>query len=339
MTGPVPVGCFTCGAEATVNRITANLRCGCGSSEVDLVDGPEVQAQLASLRTARLSFLDFMRQGASSPVGEEIKGWNVYQGPPAGKNPRAVAPGDQTCRVCRGTGIAVQDGGTCRACGGDGKMTPTTSPEPEPLVAKHPGQSTQTSVPFMGRRIATAPVTDQEAKLPTPEQVLSETVPDYTDRGQRRPHSTDPFSWDDTSTHYPRADTLSPANRYREQRDYSQPPPGHFAMPGASCPNCGQDPTHLVKDHKENAWWHCPDCGPLANIDKNPAIDPYSPGDDFRPNPKNFKSGKTAGAYRGKDRGSILRIALVVAENNSGLTPREVVHLARTTASRYLEKS
>jgi hypothetical protein len=332
MSAPVEVCCLACGNQAYVNRVTAGLRCGCGSTDVDLFDGtPDQLHTLAAAKTAQQPFLAFMREGASSPVGDEIKGWNVYQGPMPGANPWGP-PSKQNipCPTCHGLGFDLQDGGPCRECGGDGEMTPTTSATPEPLVARHPGSSTQTSVPFMGRR--------RVAATPTVEDVLRETTPDYNDRGGKKPKSTDAFSWTDTNTHYPRADTASPAVRYREQRDYSEAPPGHFAMHGAACPNCGQDPTHLVKDHKENAWWHCPNCGPLANIDKHPEVDPYNPTEEFLPNPKGFKEGKVAN-YRGKDRGSLLRMVAVTQQSNPGLTAAQVVFLARSAASRYLERS
>lgn len=329
----IPVCCFSCGAKACVNRVTAGLRCGCGSTDIDLYDGSADQLQaLAVARVSRQSFLDFMREGSSSPVGTEIPGWDVYAGPAPGANPWGTPATEKPCEECRGSGTDILDGGPCRACGADGQRTPPTAAHPEPLVARHPGRSTQTRVPFVGRRRTAAPA------MPTVEETLRETTPDYSDRGGKVPKSTKQFSWDDTATHYPRADSMSPATRFREERDYSQPPPGHFEMPGAACPNCGQDPTHLVKDHKENAWWHCPDCGPLANIDKHPEIDPYSPAEGFLPNPKGFKQGKTA-TYRGRDRGSVLRMVGAVRNSNPGLSTREVLHLARNAAHRYLETS
>jgi hypothetical protein len=334
MSASVPVCCFSCGNQACVNRVTANLRCRCGSTDVDLFDGsPEQLQALAMAKIARTSFLDFMREGASTPVGSEIKGWNVYEGPMPGPNPwGSPATAGAPCPACHGNKFDLQDGGPCRECGGSGVMTPTTSVSPAPLVARHPEPTTQTKIPFMARRRVTA--------APTVEDVLRATTPDYSDRGGKRPPKGDgtPFSWDDTGTHYPRADSMSPATRYRQERDYSQTPPGHFAMPGAACPNCGADPTHLVKDHKENAWWHCPNCGPLANIDQHPQIDPYAPEEGFTPNSGGFKEGKTA-TYEGQDRGSLLRMVATTAQANSGLSPREVVFLARAAVSRYLEQS
>jgi hypothetical protein len=335
MSAPVEVCCFACGAQACVNRVTAGLQCRCGSVDVDLYDGsPEQLRTLAVARIGQQGFLEFMQSltfEASAPVGDEIKGWNVYQGPPPGPNPWGPQrPASQVCPICHGSQIDVQDGGPCRECETTGRVVPTTAVTPPLQVARHPGTSTQTKVPFMGRR--------RVAAHPSVEEVLRETTPDYSDRGGKGPKEKDePFRWNDTNTHYPRADTMSPATRYREQRDYSQAPPGHFAMPGASCPNCGQDPTHLVKDHKENAWWHCPNCGPLANIDKHPEIDPYRPTENFLPNPKGFKTSKVA--YAGNDRGSLLRMIAVAQEGNPGLSVPEVIFLVRNSASRYLEQS
>jgi hypothetical protein len=328
MTG-IPVCCMACGAQACVNRVTANLQCGCGSSDVDIYDGSPGQLQaIAAARASQLSFLAFMREGTSTPVGTEVPGWNVYQGPPPSPNPWGHAKSSLPCPVCHGSKFDVQDGGVCRECGGSGTMTPTTSVAPAPLVAKHPDSSTQTSVPFMGRR--------KQATAPSIEEVLKETAPGYSDRGGKGPKDKSAeFSWNNTDTHYPRADSMSPATRYREPHDYTEPPKGHFAMPGAACPNCGQDPTHLVKDHKEDAWWRCPNCGPLANIDKNPSVDPYEPPEEFLPDGSKFKE-RTA-TYRGKSRGSLLRMALATQESNPGLTERQVLFLARNAVSRYLE--
>lgn len=338
MTG-IEVFCWSCAAHAAVNKVTATLRCGCGSDDVDLWDGGREQlARVAAVRSARtVSFVDFMTKQAAPAT---LPGWNEYQGPMPGKNPMQVGPtqwpetdsgGKTTCPVCHGSGFSLQDGGPCRECGGSGKLTPNTTPEP-PAVARHNYPSTQTKVPFMGQKRVATPGED------TVERVLQETTPGYSNRGPQGPARPGrAFSWNDAETHFPKAPNgaRSPHLKNWEPRPYEHDTRGVFPMPGASCPNCGADPTHLKKDYKEDAWWTCPNCGPLANVDRNPSIDPYSPGEDFKPNGKAYRESKKI--FSGKRTGILLARLATIVQTNPGLTSREALGFARSSVRKYPE--
>lgn len=320
----IEVFCWNCGNHGAVNKVTAGLRCGCGSNDVDLWDGGREQlARVASLQahpiaTPTDSFLDFMRKQAGPAT---IPGWNEYQGPMPGKNPMSVGPtqwpetGDPnapSCPVCRGSGFDPQDGQKCRECGGTGKITPNTTPEP-PAVARHNYPSTQTKVPFMGQKRHAAPG--------TVEDWLTENVPDYgvTPRAN--------------AAEYPRADQHSPNVRTWEPREYvheHKPLP----LPGASCPTCNRESTFLQRDYKGDGWWTCPKCGPMANVDRS-GVNPYEPGEDFRPNGRSYRAAKKL--LPGRKTGVLLARIALIAENNPGLTPRETVGLAVHSVRKYSE--
>jgi hypothetical protein len=110
-----------------------------------------------------------------------------------------------------------------------------------------------------------------------------------------------------------------------------------FPMHEAPCPSCGHAPTHLVNDYKDDAWWHCPNCGPLANIDLHPEIDPYHPPEGFTPKgPRSFRtSGK--GGQRAQRTGRILRMLATVTSTNPGLRPSEALGIVRLTVKNYPE--
>lgn len=148
-----PVICTSCAATAHVNKITAGLRHGCGG-EVDLYLGTPDQLRAVAARQAD-SFADWMGRTASGDrSGEEDSRSGEYAGPMPGPNPMSNHEGEITCPTCHGSGRDLQDAtDPCRECGGDGKVTPTTTPEDRwKDVYKHRYPSTQTTVPFMGRR-------------------------------------------------------------------------------------------------------------------------------------------------------------------------------------------
>jgi rubredoxin len=268
--------CWSCAGHGAVERVTAGLRCDCGSQDIDLFDpGDKAQQQRifqvsAALAQPEPEFVDFMTKQAYTdpgPVGSEIPGWDVYKGPMPGVNPMANSDdphmGPKRCPVCHGSGYDLQDKTKCRECGGTGFMTPTTDVDP-PAVARHNYPSTQTKVPFIGSKQASNPL----------------------------------------------------------------------VLRGAACPNfrCRTQDTNLVVAANGNGWWNCPSCGPLADIDRHPEIDPYHPPTGFRPNKRSYKS-----ASRTTRAGRLVSVATSVAQQNPGLTPREVVALARNTVRRYPE--
>lgn len=337
--------CWGCAGRGVVNRVTAGIRCTCGSQDVDLwVNSTEQRGRIASLglllepdEQDPFLFAAYMVKH-SIPVGTEIPGWNEYTGPGPSANPmhNGFPPGDVVCSECHGSGIDIQDGGPCRACGTDGKRTPPTSVTPPPAVARHEGPSTQTKVPFVGKKLQAGRKSSDP--MGSVEEHIRATTPDWSAQTTIAPpsHPEIPFGWEDLSTHYPRADTYSPHHRTYEPKQYVHEMKKPFVMPGTECPNCGHSPTHLVKDHKEDAHWACPNCGPLANVDANPEVDPYNPPAGFTPmDPKKFKAAKKL--FKGRKTGQLMARIAVIAEVSPGLTRREIVGLARESVQRYAE--
>jgi hypothetical protein len=303
------VFCWDCASHADVSKVASNLRCRCGSSDIDLYD-PESEGQrqriamIASLHAPKkpVDFVSFMTKEAYTdpkPVGTEIPGWDVYKGPMPGKNPLQNSDDAHMkplrCPVCHGAGYDIQDRGPCRECGGTGFMTPTTTTEP-PAVARHNYPSTQTTVPFMGKK--------REATKPsvTTENSRATKAPDW---------------W--------------------QPKEYTHKQESPLVLRGARCPNgkCDSPNTHLVTAANGNGWWSCPSCGPLADIDRHPDIDPYNPPSGFKPKPRSFKAATrvlhTAAGSR------VTSIFAAITEHNPGLTPQETLGLARQTARRYPE--
>ena len=294
--------CWACASIGMTHRITANLRCVCGSPEVDLLDPDDVgQAKrIVAVQRSRQpepTFVEHMTKKALAPVGTEIPGWDVYKGPMPGPNPLQNSDdphmGPKRCPVCKGSGYDLRDHNICRECGGSGYMTPTTTPEP-PAVARHNYPSTQTTVPFMGKK--------KTAAKPSVETENARAV--------RTPNGWKPM-------------------------DYTHEQKTPLVMRGAACPQCANPNTHLVTSAKGEGWWSCPNCGPMANIDRHPEIDPYNPPADFKPRPRTFKAASRSSRSAAGSR--IISIAAMTADKNPGLTPHEIVSLARETVRRYPE--
>lgn len=272
-TSAIPIICFQCGSIGAVQRVTAALRCGgCGSDDLDAYTGSVEQKGLAS--TGSASFAEFMTgktalqegpQGPrKQPVGGDVEGWDEYTGPRATPTQEQNGIGTpMTCGVCHGSGFDLQEGGKCRTCGGSGFFTPNTTAE-TPAVARHDYPSTQTAVPFMGRK--------------------------------RQPV---------------------------------------LALADVACPSCSR-PTSIVADAAKHGWWRCAGCGPLANLEANPHLDPYSPPAQFKADGKGFAT--TASK---KKAGKLVPLIATIREHNPGLTAREILTLGRQTLTyaRTAEKS
>lgn len=318
-----PVICRTCRAVASVNRVTAGLRCACGSADVDLFDPGE------------LGFHEFMGAAHGPGTGwtqsrpDPLKGWSEYAGEMPGPNPGWGHNPPETipCSNCHGTGRSLRE--VCRACQGKGRRRPTTSVKPEPQVAKHPGQ---TRVPFMGRRKSGVQspfdVAAPGRELVTPEKILRSTTPGY--KGDAK-DASEPMP--NVSPHLKHRDDVRAAEHFsdsalRERRQMGYP------MHEADCPKCGEAPTHLVNDYKDDAWWHCRNCGPLANIDRHPEIDPYNPPAGFKASPKQFSTTPPKSAAK-EERGLVLPMFASVLSTNPGLSPREALGIVRTTVQKY----
>lgn len=292
------VFCWDCTAHAVVSKVASNLRCRCGSTDIDLYDPTNTAIQQRIAMVAELTapkkpldFVSFMTKRAT-PVGTEIPGWDVYKGPMPGPNPMQNSDDAHMqpprCPVCHGAGYDIQDRGKCRECGGTGFMTPTTTSEP-PAVARHQYPSTQTTVPFMGKKAAKPSTNTEQSRATNP--------PDW---------------W--------------------TPKEYEHKQEAPLVLRGAKCPSCASPNTHLVTAANEHGWWSCPSCGPLADIDRHPNIDPYNPPSGFKPKARSFKAAsKSTGSAR------VASIMVSIAEHNPGLEPREILGLARHTARRYPE--
>lgn len=299
--------------------------------------------------------------GWGHAMPDPLKGWNDYAGPPVPGNNDPYQPGRDmshnttTCPVCRGTGYDVQDKTVCRECGGFGSITHPTQPEGPPATARRPGQ---TAVPQVGpvrssRQVVISPEfaahlaaggngvkrgrgRPSSDPFGSVEDHLQATSPDYRHRllQQTVPAQFDPK---DTSTYYPSADSMSPAVKTRQNRPGFQPEihgDEPYKMNDAWCPMCGHDPTHLERDAKDDAWWSCPNCGPLANVDKNPSVNPYDTDDDFEPDRNMKRSSRFRRAS--KKTGRIFKI-MAAAQRTNNLTDREAFELARRTVAAYPE--
>lgn len=316
----IKIICHGCATVGAVNRVTAGLRCTCGSTDLDLFD-PGAQSFLAAMGVEANSG----GTGWGKSMPDPLRGWSEYPGPMPGRNDMSNhEPSPMRCPVCHGSGEDSRDNrnnGTCRECGGSGILTPTTTPAP-PEVARHNYPSTQTTVPFVGRRRrATRHSSDP---LGSAEEHIKATTPGYNGRSGG--------SGPDDQGMYPKADSRSPMMQVREQPDYTAPAKP-LMLDAAPCPECHHAPTQVVKDRNEDGWWHCPNCGPLTNIDRNPEVNPFQP-DNYTGRDKGFKE---AGRRSAKKTGRVLRMYSTVRRSNPGMTQREVLSLVLRTVQKYPE--
>jgi hypothetical protein len=328
----IEIICHGCLATAHVNRVTAGLRCVCGSHDIDLLDPatlPEVLAKAHGPGT-----------GWGRTMPDPLKGWNEYAGPMPGANPNYVGEPAQPyrCPNCKGSGWSLRE--KCRACQGSGLYHPTTSQTREPQVAKHPGQ---TKRPFMGQRRTAAPEAWQKSpfnqpapgrELHSPEDVIRHSTPGWSTGDGVTSDTTFP----NTSPHLKTRDDTASADKYSDQSLRERRTVG-YPMHEAECPECGAAPTHLVNDYKDDAWWHCRNCGPLVNVDRNPHINPYDPPEGFEPKPKQFSSKppKTARFRSDPPRPRVFAMLTSVTGANPGLSFAEALTIVRTTVAKFPE--
>lgn len=337
MTG-VPIVCFNCGNRGVVNRVTASLRCSCGSTDIDLDD--------SGIQT--VAYPHGPGTGWGQPQ-DLTRGWSDYEGPLPSPNPASgtVPPVNDSmrCPSCHGSGYDTQDKTLCRECNGAGVVKRSTG---QPDVETN--DATSGGPPVGGARwqgTAQAMVTSGSGGtvtvfgggggaggwgLSTPESRVAARVSltdpagsaEYQNRHGAPGYTIPEEQFTDRSKNVD----------YREPRDYGKPTDKPYQMHQATCPNCGHAPTELRKDRNEDAWWHCPSCGPLANIDKHPDIDPYSPPKNFQPD----RSMKTSKLRRNHKTGKLISIIATVQDHND-LSIAEALAIARTTLLTYPEDS
>lgn len=353
MTGiPIPIVCLSCGQRGAVNKVTAGLRCRCGSTELDVDDFEATAAQ-------HVAYPKGPYEGWDKPMPSKTKGWSDYEGPPPGANPVGQPPvnDNMICPACHGAGYDISDKTRCRMCNGYGTVKPTTGrPDVESYDATTSGppvggarwQGRTSSTTSQGSSLTAAVVVGPvqisggggagvTVVAGRPSKADPYGTADYQNQhgapGYLSPGPSGEFKPGDLSTYHPKADTIAPAVHHREQRDYSAPTAHPYQMNEASCPNCGHAPTELRKDRNEDAWWHCPNCGPLANIDKRPDVNPYHPPEGFEPD----RSMKTSHLRRNQKTGKLLAIVATVQQANSGIELAQAITLARKTLAYHPE--
>lgn len=331
-----PIKCYACGNSFDTMRVTASLKCArCGSGDIDLDD-----------RTAASG-----GTGWAKPRPDRLEGWNEYAGPLPGHNPQAgqnnVGDNTTTCQACGGTGVDQRASGggyneiPCRNCHGTGtQATHTTDPGST--------NDATTSGPPVGGARFTATVSTPFVTWTTGNTTGSTVVTTTAGR-----HSSDPMGSADSyirgtdpdydvrsDTGKPRkADTRSPDIKYRVRNLPNAHPNTPLPLNGARCPSCGAGATQLVRDAKDNAWWHCQNCGSLANVDANPHINPFSPGPDFEPD-RSFGEKKKRVAFRRKREeptGKALKMVHTTLQTNPGLTVGQALTLVRNALAKYPE--
>lgn len=303
----IPIVCLACWSRGSVNRVTANLRCACGSTDIDLDMGQKTAKPMGP------------GTGWGPHRHSPTEGWSSYEGPTPGRNnePMPLVNDNMVCPACHGSGWDPIDSTIqCRECNGAGVVNPPTG---QPPVRSWDATTQEVRSGGAGWHTAGRPSSDPFGSV---EDHIRSTAPGYGTRTA----PAGPFSPDKADTFYPRMPNASPNVKTRPEHDYDTPTGKPYQMDSAMCPNCGHAPTQLVKDSHEDAWWHCPSCGPLANIDKNPEVNPFSPGPGFTPDRK-MKTGRLAAL--GRKTGKLIAIADTVSATNPGLTLAEVLSVAR----------
>jgi hypothetical protein len=310
----VSIICHGCGTTGSVGRVTANLTCpGCGKGDD----------------------LDLWEPKVASPQGhgtgwEETRpnvlaDWDEYEGPKPGPNPLVDQHlvGDPEAyndgNWSRGNPGYIPGGGY--SVGNPGNhVGPTTGIPPIEQYDEHQGPETG-GARWQGRH-ASVPL---HVKLP--DGTEWEGVGRVVQAG--RP-SSNPLG---TPEDYLAGSYSNPGSP-----GYTTPKkPAHadnvVLKIDAQCPSCGHNQTALTRDAKDDGWWGCPKCGPLANLDKHPEVNPHSPPFGFTPD-RSMKSKKKSltsslNLLPIKSTGQIIKMVDAIREKNSGLTNGEVLTLAR----------
>jgi hypothetical protein len=365
-----PVICMSCGARGKVAKITASLVCRCGSADLDVDDFETTAAQHVAHPVGPGT-------GWGKPMPDPLQGWSDYQGPLPGRNPQMTPPvsDNMICPSCHGAGYDVSDKTLCRMCNGRGTVKPTTGrPDVQGYDATTNGPpiggarwqgataSARVVAPIEivaagggggryfgggGGGVSTANslgasgtftiVSGRPSKADPYGTAEYQNMHGAPGSGSNVAERTEEFNPEDKRTFYPKADTMSPATRHRQQPDYDAPTGRHYQMNGATCPNCGHTPTELRKDTRGDAWWVCPnkECGPLANIDQHPEVNPYDTERNVGMKPN--KSMKVSKLRRTRKTGKLLSMLATIHSANQGIDPAEAIEVARRTIITYRE--
>lgn len=152
----IEVFCFGCGGRGKVAALGQRIQHTCGSEDVDLwLDSDEQRRRIAALTQPEPKFIPHMTtRVATKPVGDEIPGWDEYQGPLPGPNelipaPQHTKPGAPTKRV---PGVPMEP----NAYVYDKNDPPPGYGEnpPAPQVAPHHYPNHANTSPYLGHRSA-----------------------------------------------------------------------------------------------------------------------------------------------------------------------------------------
>jgi ribosomal protein S27AE len=298
-----PIICLGCGNRGKVARVTSDLTCSiCKTGEnLDIDDGQKTAASPGT--------------GWTENRPNALQGWDEYSGPQVGSNPLRDTKLDSNsgvCPACGGSGKDTRASGggysenSCRLCGGSGRYTSPTS-----LSGPTKTDDAHTQGPNVGgARLATV----TPLRITLPNGTKWEGTGRVINAGRT---STDPMgSVEQYNGDY--NDSRGPATRP------NHPNNGQVKL-NAQCPSCGSSSTHLTRDHKDDGWWTCPKCGPLANVDRT-KVNPYDPGFGFTPDRgMKIKGNVTAE----KKTGQLFKMVMAIKENNSGLSNDEALILSR----------
>jgi hypothetical protein len=97
----------------------------------------------------------------------------------------------------------------------------------------------------------------------------------------------------------------------------------------ARCPSCSTPTSLHASSKRGQALWRCARCGPLANLDAHPEINPFAP-------PGRARLARVAKTGSARHTARIMPMLASIAEAND-LSPTEALALALATVRRYPE--
>jgi ribosomal protein S27AE len=166
----IEIICLGCGERGEIEKVASRVIHACGSDNVDLWMGTPNQIQRAASYAQGPIFGEFMRDAAHQPgmapptgqddnakhwpgyVGDEITGWNQYEGPGPSENPTTAPVHTDLTPRAPTRPIPGQVGFTNNYVYDKHNPDPGYGSEvPEPPVAKHNDSSHTTTTPFLGR--------------------------------------------------------------------------------------------------------------------------------------------------------------------------------------------
>lgn len=300
-----PIICHGCGATGSVGRVTASLICAtCNTGDnLDIWEGTPKTAAPHGPGT-----------GWNETRPNTLENWDEYQGPAVDPNPLVGERLDGTADAYSGDNYK-RGNPDYSPGGGYEKSTvpvgPITGVPPIESWDSNPGPSSG-GARWQGKQSSiTTPL-----RISLPNGRVWEGEGGIVVSAGRT--SGDPMgSVEQYNGDY--SDHRGPAQKPNH-------PANHTLSLNTPCPSCGNGSTHIRRDKNDDGWWGCPKCGPLANIDKNPSINPLSPPDDFTPD-RRMKV--KAGLLPVKKTGQLLKMSEVIKKNNSGLGDEEILDLSR----------